>query len=134
MDKKTKNLMFSKKSDDWSTPKHIYDDFINREYVDPCPLHCETNNLEKDFGNVKMFINPPYSGIKYWVEFAIRHHKLYGKEIVFLVPSRTDTKWFHTLLEYGVKLNFLKGRLNFSGLDRAPFPSVFITLEEIKHE
>jgi site-specific DNA-methyltransferase (adenine-specific) len=130
MDKKTRDVMFSKKSDHWATPKYIYDDFMSKGYVDPCPLYCETNNLEKDFVNVKMFINPPYSRIKQWVEFATRHHKLYGKEIVFLVPSRTDTKWFHTLLEYGVHLNFVKGRLNFSESDNAPFPSVFITLQE----
>ena len=122
--------MFSKKSDDWSTPRDIYEKFINDGYIDPCPLHSEEDNLNIDFGNVKLFINPPYSDIKNWVEFAIRHHKKYKNEIVFLVPSRTDTKWFHRLLDYGVELEFIKGRLKFGGSDNpAPFPSVYIKLK-----
>lgn len=124
------NLMFSKKSDHWSTPIDIYEKFINDGYIDPCPLHSKEDNLNIDFGNVKLFINPPYSDIKSWVEFAIRHHKKYKNEIVFLVPSRTDTKWFHRLLDYGVELEFIKGRLKFGGSGNpAPFPSVYIKLK-----
>ena len=130
MNKKTIDLMFSKKSDHWKTPKAIYQKFMYEGYVDPCPFESQENNLDKDFGNVRMFINPPYSGIKHWVDFAIKHHQKYKKEIVFLVPSRTDRKWFHKLLDYGVRITFVKGRLRFNESDRAPFPSVYITLEE----
>lgn len=121
--------MFSKKSDNWQTPKEIYVSFMLDGYVDPCPFESTYDNLDVDFGDVRMFINPPYSDISSWVDFAIRHHRKYKKEIVFLVPSRTDTKWFHKLLDYGVELDFVKGRLNFSDSDRAPFPSVFIKLK-----
>lgn len=129
MNRKTIDVMFSKKSDHWRTPKELYERFMDGGYVDPCPFESEYDNLDVDFGNVKMFINPPYSDIKRWVEFAIRHHNKYKKEILFLVPSRTDTKWFHELLEYGVELEFIKGRLHFSNKDRAPFPSVYIKLK-----
>ena len=129
MNEQTRELMFSSKSDDWETPKEIYGSFMLDGYVDPCPFKSDVDNLDVDFGDVKMFINPPYSDVNRWVEFAIRHHEKYGNDIVFLVPSRTDTKWFHRLLDYGVDLKFVKGRIKFSGLDRAPFPSVYITLK-----
>lgn len=124
-------LMFSSKSDNWATPKHIYDSYMDRGYIDPCPLNSKKDNLGVDFGQVNMFINPPYSDIKNWAEFAIRHHSKYGKEIVMLVPSRTDTKWFHRLLDYGVNLKFIKGRLKFGdSKNSAPFPSVYITFKQ----
>lgn len=130
MNKKTLDVMFSKKSDNWATPKEIYNRFMDAGYVDPCPLNSEFDNLGVDFGEVNMFINPPYSDIKSWVDFAIRHHERYKKEIVFLVPSRTDTKWFHKLLEYGIEIEFIKGRLRFSesGED-APFASIYIKIK-----
>lgn len=130
MDRKKLDVLFSSKSDHWSTPKEIYDRFMSEGFVDPCPLHSDFDNLDVDFGDVKMFINPPYSDITTWVNFAIGHHLKYGKEIVLLVPSRTDTKWFHKLLEYGADLQFIKGRLKFSNSkENAPFPSVYITLK-----
>ena len=49
-------VLFSKNSDDWRTPAHIYDLFMKLGYVDPCPFQCPTNNLETDMGGGK-FIN-----------------------------------------------------------------------------
>ena len=120
---------FSKNTDDWKTPKFIYDDFINRGFIDPCPFQSIENNLNKDFGNVKLFINPPYSDIISWINFAIFHHQKYKNRITLLVPARTDTKWFHKALEYGFKVTFIKGRLKFNdGPNSAPFPSIYLWL------
>ncbi len=77
-----------------------------------------------------MFINPPYSDITNWVEFALRSAKE-DNHIVLLIPSRTDTKYFHKLLEYGCDLEFIKGRLKFGDLKgTAPFPSVLVHLNK----
>ena len=79
-----------------------------------------------------MFINPPYERglIEQFIDMAIRNHQKYDKEIVLLIPSRTDTKYFHKLLDYGVDLEFIKGRLKFGGSkNSAPFPSVLIYLK-----
>ena len=119
--------MFSKKTDHWETPKTIYNEFIKKGYYDPCPLNCKEDNLQSIwFG--KLFINPPYSDIISWVNKAIEEINNY-EEVVFLVPARTDTKWFHKLLENGATVEFIKGRLKFSESNSAPFPSIYITLK-----
>lgn len=45
-------------------------------------------------------------------------------EVVAIVPSRTDTQWWHKMTGYPVC--FVTGRLSFDGKSSAPFPtSVF---------
>ncbi len=47
-----------------------------------------------------------------------------------LVASRTDTKWFHKLMEYAKEIRFIKGRLKFDNYkNSAPFPSAIIILK-----
>lgn len=128
MDKKTLKIMFSSLSDHYATPKHIYNRF--NDYYDPCPLYSYKTDITKPIDK-PMFINPPYSNLSVWVDFAILSHKTYNNHIVLLIPSRTDTKYFHRLLDYGVRLEFIKGRLKFGGSkNSAPFPSVLIHLEK----
>lgn len=124
------SVMFSKNSDHWETPKHIYEKFMNKNYFDPCPLHSNFDGLEIEW-NGKLFINPPYSNIIKWVDKAILEKNNY-EEVVFLVPARTDTKWFHKLLRHfpdNAKITFIEGRLKFSEKGSAPFPSLFITIK-----
>jgi hypothetical protein len=125
-------VIFSKKSDHWSTPKKIYDHFIKLGYLDPCPLNSEFDNLNKDFGNNKLYINPPYSDINSWITFAFNHYVKYHRKIIMLLPSRTDTKWFHRLLDlqelFDIHFTFIKGRLKFgNSTNSAPFPSLFVS-------
>lgn len=125
-------ILFSKKCDDWATPLPIYRWFMGRGFVDPCPLNSIMDNLSYDFSESDLFINPPYSNISKWVDFAIENH-LKGnltKNIVLLIPSRTDTKYFHRLMQYGCEFSFFKGRLKFGGSkNSAPFPSVLVFLK-----
>jgi len=118
--------LFSSNTDDWSTPKDLYDK-LNDEFnftFDPCPLHSEVDGLKIDWGT-SVFVNPPYSNIK---GFLIKAHEELDKEsktIVFLVPSRTDTKWFHEYVYGKAELRFIKGRLKFGNAkNSAPFPSM----------
>lgn len=49
-----------------------------------------------------------------------------GATVVCLVPSRTDTEWFH---EYALRgeIRFIRGRLKFNGAkNSAPFPSLLV--------
>jgi len=127
-----KELMFSKKSDNWSTPKWLYDYYINDlGYYDPCPLYDDSMNLKKLLlVDKKMFVNPPYSDIKTWVDWLILVHDHYKNDIKLLIPARTDTKYFHELLNYGVSIFAFKGRLKFGdSKNGAPFPSLLITLK-----
>ena len=49
--------------------------------------------------------------------------------VVMLLPSRTDTQWFHRLWNEANNIEFVKGRLKFGdGRNAAPFPSIIVTL------
>ena len=127
------DVIFSQNSDDWETPKDIYNHFINElKCIDPCPLNSEFNNLDKVFINSKIYINPPYSKINKWVDFIYKN-LINGCIIYLLIPSRTDTIYFHKLMKFNnVKsdLYFIKGRLKFgNSKNSAPFPSVLIKMQ-----
>jgi hypothetical protein len=51
---------------------------------------------------------------------------------VFLIPSRTDVRWFHEIvLPEAKEIRFIRGRIQFSGRvkDNAPFPSMIVIFE-----
>jgi site-specific DNA-methyltransferase (adenine-specific) len=119
-----------KYSDHWSTPKEIYNKYVlEMNYFDPCPLQ------GKDFDFIHIdkpvFLNPPYSDISKWVEWAITQHIVSRKPVVLLIPARTDTRYFHELLEEKPTIEFIKGRLKFGDSKQgAPFPSILVHLGE----
>ena len=53
-----------------------------------------------------------------------------GGVIVLLIPSRTDTSYWHDYIFGKAKIKFLRGRLKFEldgeSKDAAPFPSALI--------
>ena len=63
---------FSHNTDHWRTPKEIYNFFMSEGYIDPCPFHADFNGLERFYKNQKIYINPPYSQIKSWVDYALK--------------------------------------------------------------
>jgi hypothetical protein len=73
-----------------------------------------------------VFINPPYRKIAPWLE---RAHE--AEVAVFLIPARTDTRWFHSIvLPHAKEIRFIKGRLKFGGAKTgAPFPSMIVVFE-----
>lgn len=121
--------MFSSAHDDWSTPKDVYDG-LNKEFGftdDPAPLY-GIGGLDRDWG-VCTFVNPPYSKIKEWVKYAYEQH-MGGRTVVMLIPSRTDTRWWHEYIMKANEIRFIKGRLKFGGCkNNAPFPSVVVVFK-----
>ena len=129
------------KTDTWSTPKHLYD-ALNSEFqfndFDPCPLNENPliNGLDIEWAD-STFCNPPYSMLKTtkknglgWIEKAhIEAQK--GKQIVLLIPARTDTQWFHDIIiKYNYEVRFIKGRLRFGDAEcSAPFPSMLVIMK-----
>ena len=108
-------VLFSKNSDEWETPQHLYDR-LNNEFefdYDICASHQNTkvktfyttkdqNSLDydwsmllKDENNFEPFIwcNPPYSKIGEFVKKAYEE-SLKGCTVVMLIPRRTDTKYW----------------------------------------
>lgn len=117
--------LFTSASSHWSTPADLYEE-LDREFHfndDPCPLKPEWDGLNRPWGT-STYVNPPYGReIGKWIEKAYREGEL-GKTIVCLIPSRTDTKWWHDWVMQAHKIRFLRGRLKFGdATNSAPFPS-----------
>lgn len=119
-------ILWSKKTDNWSSPSWILEKFQN--YFDPCPLNSKTDGLAIRWKKLN-YVNPPYSQIRAWVEKAISEAEIGGGTTIMLLPARTDTRWFHDLIIGKYEVLFLKGRLKFGGQkNSAPFPSMFVRI------
>jgi phage N-6-adenine-methyltransferase len=149
-------VMFGKATDEWATPQDCFDrldaefGFVldvaatraNRkchEYLGP------DHEFERFRDALSMvgwhhapsgpcWMNPPYSKCLAFIARAAMEASC-GVTTVALVPSRTDTRWWHAYVwdaekhrpRAGVELRFIKGRLKFGNSENsAPFPSVVI--------
>ncbi len=134
------SLFFSSKSPHWPTPKALLTE-LNEEFhfdFDPCPLgESEVDGsapLFTRWSGRRVFCNPPYNnGIYRFLERGIE-----ADVAVFLLPARTDTKWFHDMvLPHAHEIRFIKGRLCFGDPDdlskRAPFPSMLVIYHRLSH-
>lgn len=64
-----------------------------------------------------MFCNPPYGRqIGDWVQKGYEESQKPGTLVVMLIPSRTDTSYFHDYILHGKadEIRFLRGRLKFT--------------------
>jgi len=113
------------RSDDWQTPKELYDK-LNAEFHfndDPCPIG-GTEGLLREWGT-SVFLNPPYSSPAPWCARAVQEMKK-GKLVVGLLRGDTSTRWFHEFVLPYAELRFIQGRLKFDGKRPAPFPSIIV--------
>ena len=130
--------MLSSNTDEYETPQELfnhYNSIFNFE-LDVCASDknhkCKQyyskfdNGLNKEWKN-KNWMNPPYGrDISKWVEKAY-NEGLRNKLTVCLLPSRTDTKWWHDYVLKSDVIHFIKGRLKFNNTkNSAPFPSVIV--------
>lgn len=136
---------FSSKTDDHATPQDLFDK-LNGEFgfkLDVCAdernAKCDeyfdkkADGLRGDWTAVDgwKYMNPPYGReIGKWVAKAA-----VSRRTVALLPSRTDTAWWHDHIwdaekhcpRPGVEVRLLRGRLKFgSATNSAPFPSVVV--------
>lgn len=120
-------VVFSAQRDNWKTPKKFYEE-LNKEFqfdFDPCPPNPTFDGLNIDWKKCN-FVNPPYSEIKKWAKKGYEEY-LKGNTVVFLVPSRTDTVYWHDYFMKATEIRFIKGRLKFDEhKNSAPFPSALI--------
>jgi site-specific DNA-methyltransferase (adenine-specific) len=120
--------LFSSANHAWETPDAVYDE-LNKEFAfdfDPCNKDSLWDGLIIDWGKSN-FINPPYRNeIGKWLSKGL-HESRKGRTCVFLIPSRTDTRWFHEYCMKADEIRFIKGRLKFKGAKYgAPFPSMIV--------
>ena len=100
--------VFTSNSEEWYTPKWIYD-LLNTKYkftLDPCATATsaktakyftkETDGLKQDWGGNVVFVNPPYGRTMYdWVKKCYEESLKPDTVVVMLIPAHTDTKYFH---------------------------------------
>ena len=135
-----KELMFSSKTDMWATPQEFYDK-LNDEFnftLDPCATEdnakCDNfftvddDGLKQDWSGNIVFCNPPYGrAIKEWVKKSYEESLKNNTTVVMLIPSRTDTIYFHEFIYGKAEIRFIKGRLKFGDAkNSAPFPSIVV--------
>lgn len=103
----------------------------------PADMHwtAEDDGLSRHLPNSihSVFLNPPYGrGIERWVK-RFNDHFINGSDKhtqAWLVPARTDTKWFWSLTHHPCIVVLLNGRVKFEGPNNtknsAPFPSAIV--------
>lgn len=133
---------FSSATDLWATPQDFFDE-LHDEFgfeTDVCAsvenAKCKRFFTKEDDGLAQVWsgvcwMNPPYGReIGHWMWKALQSAKL-GATIVCLVPSRTDTAWWHDYATKG-EIRFVRGRLKFGGnKNAAPFPSAVVIFRNI---
>lgn len=106
-------VVFSRQSDEWSTPQDLYDQ-LDQEFWFTCDCAATADNTKCDawlgpkspdgtdaltveWGQHN-WLNPPYSKVRAFVEKAFLEAFGGHKIVVLLLPSRTDTRWWHDLV------------------------------------
>jgi hypothetical protein len=116
---------------DWKTPKAVYQ-VLDSEFRfdhDPCPPNYEVDGLTSEWG-MSSYVNPPYG--RELPKFIAKGYEEWkkGKTVVFLIPSRTDTRWWHDYCMKATEIRYIKGRLKFDDQPNpAPFPSAIVVFK-----
>lgn len=139
--------LYSSDKHDWGTPLDFYQS-LNAEFSFICDVCASNENtlcptcyfteenscLNTDWPRGSCYMNPPYGrDVGKFMKKAYEQSKL-GSTVVCLVPSRTDTNWWHSYVQgKASEIRFIKGRLRFQGAqNHAPFPSVLIIYRGVK--
>lgn len=128
--KSSTGVHFMSQRMDWKTPKAVYQT-LDAEFAfnhDPCPAGWNgiIDGLTSSWGT-SSYVNPPYGvHLPLWVKKSYEQWQE-GKTVVMLIPSRTDTRWWHDYCMQASEIRFIKGRLKFDDQENsAPFPSAII--------
>jgi len=126
-------ILLSAKSPHYATPVSLYE-MLDAEFrfnFDPCPFNenyhgplFSFDGLNVSWEGKRVFCNPPYG--KAITKFMMK--AIEAELAVYLVPARTDTRWFHELaLPCAKEIRFLRGRLKFENCKNpAPFPCMLV--------
>jgi len=144
------DVHYSSKTEMWGTPQDFFD-ILDAEFkftLDPCAIEqnakCkyyftpEQDGLKADWGNHRVFMNPPYGNvIGQWMEKAYKA-AVRGALVVCLIPARTDTRWWVKYCMRATEIRLVQGRLRFvmNGNEEnaapAPFPSAVVIFDPMQ--
>ena len=154
-------VMFGRATDEWRTPVETFNalnaefgfdhdaaatsenSWVDGDYFGPDHHFAGQRDALslpswKAYGHT-FWLNPPYSRCREFIAKAAQEARR-GATVVCLVPSRTDTRWWHSDVwdagqnqpRPGVEVRFIKGRLKFGNSENsAPFPSVVIVFRPV---
>lgn len=146
MNKESMETLFSSSRSDWETPPELFSK-LDSEFkftLDVCAsdtnakckeyLTADVGGLMQDWGGQVCWMNPPYGkDISIWLKKAYDESRKPDTTVVCLIPSRTDTKYWHNFVMQAVEIRFIKGRVRFVGaVSSAPFPSAIVVFKNVK--
>ncbi len=142
------DVVFSKASDLWGTPRALFDQYDQRyrftvdaaadrhNHLTPVwfgPGGTHEDALTAPWQHERVWLNPPYSQTAAFLQRAVEAvlAPLPAELVVVLIPARTDTRYFHEIiLPHATEIRFIRGRLRFGGaVNSAPFPSIVIVFD-----
>lgn len=129
---------------DWRTPPEV----VERLHLvwggppdlDPCasveaslakenwtgPAFGGLDGLAQPWGERSAYVNPPFDGLAAWSAKCALEHRERRSEVILLLPSRTDTAYWHEHLASAALICLWRGRLKFVGAPApCPFPVSF---------
>lgn len=127
--------------EDWKTPPEVI--AVVRAALggaialDPCAsprkadhfarhnIHPPRNGLIDAWPVGSTFINPPFGDLAEWAA-RVEQMRGGGRSIIMLLPSRTDTRFWHGVIAHADAICFWKGRISFVGAEGpCPFATAF---------
>ncbi len=134
------SAIFSSAHVEWGTPPDLYE-ALDKEFhfdFDPCKSDGVWDGTYVSWEGKRVFCNPPYGrGVDKWLAKGSE-----ASIAVFLLPARTDTKWFHDHALKSSEIRFFRGRLHYSEghvapktewHQGAPFPSMLVIYRGLSH-
>lgn len=139
--------LLSSTSNQWETP-HAFFNRLDAEFhftldaaASPENAKCgnyytEQDNALRQIWRGVVWCNPPYGRvIGRFVEKGYKEAQLRQAIVVMLIPSRTDTRYWHDHVMKAKEIRFVKGRLKFGdSSNSAPFPSAVVVFEAGSHK
>jgi site-specific DNA-methyltransferase (adenine-specific) len=145
MGKALAHLKLINKQDEYGTPLDLLSKAMSNYKIFPSMDVCsnranakfskfftiDDNALRQEW-NEDFFMNPPYSKIKQFMHYAYAQHIKHNVSALVLTYAKTDTHWWHELIEGKAEVHFVQGRIKFNNeLGQktkypAPYPSCWI--------
>lgn len=140
-------LMSSERTE-WETPKLLFDE-LNAEFNFELDLAANEENhkcrqwygpggivndsLAASWAFNRCWLNPPYGKeLPLWVKKAYESTRNDHTLVVMLIPSRTDTRYWHDYVMKAEEIRYVRGRLRFVGANAsAPFPSAIVVFGNV---
>lgn len=112
-------------------------------YFDENRSALERKWCRKDGSPARVWCNPPYGrGLYDWIQRGDEAVRLGESDVVvWLLPARTDTRWFHDFFwddaahepRPGIEIRLRKGRVKFGrAKSGAPFPTMVVIVRKAK--